>query len=688
MVGEDVGEILDPLTCRCLDPGRGRPVLARAGGTRNLRVGDVAHERVPEGVFRLPLDRAPPCRPHELLPSELVERQLDLVLAAVAHRDERTRPEHLAEHRGVLEEALAIRRERVETRCDQGVHALRKLRGLRSLREPALRDEPDELLCVQRVAARPLEDRTAHRTGHGLVQEAFHELARLVLRQRRQVDRVRVPHAGAPRRVGLEQLRTGRAEEQQRHAVGPLREVRQEIEHRRIGPVEVLDDDDRRSVGRDPLDETAPREERLVARGGVAGVDADERQEARLEPGTVLACGQDSLQLLRGSVRGVGLEDPRVRLHDLAERPERDSVAVREAPSLPPMDHLRPVVDVPEQLGAQPALSDPGLADERHELDARVTRAAVEEPLEQCLLHLASDEGRLPCPDQVGPEARPGLERPVEAHRLVLALDHGRLERLVDERPLRLPERLARDRDRVHGCDSLDPRGGVHDVARDHAFALFRPRIQRHERLPRGDPDPDLEPEPRVLRVQLLDRLEDAEGGPHRALGIVLVDGRRAEDRHHGVSDELLDGPAEALELLPQGCVVRPDAGPDVLGIGRLGRSRKADEVAEEHRDDLSLLARGGRGRAGQGGRALAAELRGTGVLEPARRADHGFSLRREPSAKGRYAGAAAGRSSSPNFARSTYWPKPGSTRSSPSSTTIVPRTSTVSTSPVTSVPS
>ena len=44
--------------------------------------------------------------------------------------------------------------------------------------------------------------------------------------------------------------------------------------------------------------------------------------------------------------------------------------------------------------------------------------------------------------------------------------------------------------------------------------------------------------------------------------------------------------------------------------------------------------------------------------------------------------------SCSPNFARSTNWPNPGSTFSSPSSTTTVPRISVTSTSPVTSVPS
>ena len=39
------------------------------------------------------------------------------------------------------------------------------------------------------------------------------------------------------------------------------------------------------------------------------------------------------------------------------------------------------LVDVPEQLCAQPALADPWLSHERHELERRVPRAPVEQPL-------------------------------------------------------------------------------------------------------------------------------------------------------------------------------------------------------------------------------------------------------------------------------------------------------------------
>ena len=74
-------------------------------------------------------------------------------------------------------------------------------------------------------------------------------------------------------------------------------------------------------------------------------------------------------------------------------------------------------------------------------------------------------------------------------------------------------------------------------------------------------------------------------------------------------------------------------------------------------------------------------------VREPARRApDKGEGVRRPPVQLGQR--VAAGKSSCPNAARSTNWPTPGSTASSPASTSTVPRSMTSSGEPVTSVPS
>ena len=46
----------------------------------------------------------------------------------------------------------------------------------------------------------------------------------------------------------------------------------------------------------------------------------------------------------------------------------------------------------------------------------------------------------------------------------------------------------------------------------------------------------------------LRDGLDEAQAGAHRALRVVLVDVRHAEDGDHGVADELLDRAAVALD--------------------------------------------------------------------------------------------------------------------------------------------
>jgi len=73
-------------------------------------------------------------------------------------------------------------------------------------------------------------------------------------------------------------------------------------------------------------------------------------------------------QLLPGRVRRVRLENSRLGLDDLAERPEGDSLAVRQRTALSPGNQLRVGRDVVEELEYEAALADARHADERHEL--------------------------------------------------------------------------------------------------------------------------------------------------------------------------------------------------------------------------------------------------------------------------------------------------------------------------------
>ena len=144
-----------------------------------------------------------------------------------------------------------------------------------------------------------------------------------------------------------------------------------------------------------------------------------------------------------------------------------------------------------------------------------------------------------------------------------------------------------------HRGDALQAGGRVDHVAGDHSLGPPG-RRQRDKRLPGGDANPYRQAARSGGLVQLLDGLQDAQAGPDGPLRVVLVGDRRAEHRHHRVADELLDGAPEPLDLGPNRA--------EVIGATGPGRPRdrpgptggEPDQVAEQHRDDLALLA--GRG--------------------------------------------------------------------------------------------
>ena len=251
-------------------------MLADARGSRNLLVRDVADQGMPERELLLSLHGAATGWTHELPARQLVQGELDLAQVDASHRRERPGPEHLADHRRILQEPLALRHQGVEPRRDQRLDALRERDSRACVAEAAVGDEAHKLLCIQRVSAGLLQDRLSHLLRYVLLDEPRDELARLPVRERREIDRVRVARTRAPGSVPLEQLRPGGTQKEERHALRPFREVRQKLEERSIGPVQILDDDDGRPVRRDRFDEAPPRGERLFARFGLAGVDSDQ----------------------------------------------------------------------------------------------------------------------------------------------------------------------------------------------------------------------------------------------------------------------------------------------------------------------------------------------------------------------------------------------------------------------------
>ena len=253
------------------------------------------------------------------------------------------------------------------------------------------------------------------------------------------------------------------------------------------------------------------------------------------------------------------------------------------------MREARLGLDRAEELVDEPRLADARHPDEGDELQCALRPRPLERIAERVELPLPADERR-PGLREVDAVTRARLERLPHRHRrrLPLRLDRLRLA-VVDCMARGVIRRLA-DQDPVHRRRRLQPRRGVDDIAGGHSFALGGPGAERDQGLARVDGDSHLE-------LLLLDRpVADLERRTHRAFRVVLVRRGCAEQRYDGVADELLDGAAEALELGTKVPVVRREQRPHVLRVELLRTRGEADEVGEQDRHDLPLLAHGWHG--------------------------------------------------------------------------------------------
>ena len=162
----------------------------------------------------------------------------------------------------------------------------------------------------------------------------------------------------------------------------PLEEVVDEVEKPRVGVVEVLEDHDDRGRGGEPLEERAPGREELVVdrcrsrrRGAREG--AARSSGARPRSGTCSASDRRDAASASCVSSSASSRPPR-RADHLAERPERDAVAVRRA-SVPratrscstrPSRYFR-------NSHARPGLADASRSDDRHESRCAVRASVV-----------------------------------------------------------------------------------------------------------------------------------------------------------------------------------------------------------------------------------------------------------------------------------------------------------------------
>ena len=161
--------------------------------------------------------------------------------------------------------------------------------------------------------------------------------------------------------------------------------------------MDVLEDEQRRLLARGLLDEAARREEEALAVDRALRLEAEEEREVLRQ--LVVAVG-DGAQLLAHDVRVLVVEDLRDLLHVLREGAVRRAVAVRRRPAAQrPSAFL--LDDVRELLG-EPALADPGRADDGDEVRTPLLAHLLPQPAEDLELARAADERRL------GERALPG----------------------------------------------------------------------------------------------------------------------------------------------------------------------------------------------------------------------------------------------------------------------------------------
>ena len=156
------------------------------------------------------------------------------------------------------------------------------------------------------------------------------------------------PERHRPGGVALDELRAGDAEQQDRRARGEQRDVLDQIAERLLAPLDVVQNDDKRSLRRSLLQRLAKGPGDLLGRRRRLAL-AEQRADRR---------------------RGVLVRGQLVELlQHLDDRPVRDPFAVGEAAAA---DDGR--LDRGQELRGEPRLADTGVADDRHELATRSTR--------------------------------------------------------------------------------------------------------------------------------------------------------------------------------------------------------------------------------------------------------------------------------------------------------------------------
>ncbi len=322
-------------------------------GFRQASVGGVAEEDVVEGVAvvarvggRGGVDEAGACE-REQVASDLAARE----------RGDRTERELPPDDRRSLQNRPCRSVETSESSCEDGFERRRQPLA-------ALGRERGQLLGVERVALGqlddPIERLLVDRGGAG------GDLPRLLLAERPERERL------AQRPL---QLRPCEAEDEQRR-VGAVGEIVDQVDEGRLGPVDVVEDEEDGLRPRERLEQPPDSPVRLAERCGLCAFGE------RGEPGE----HQFGVQLGRERTLRLG---PAKRAE---QRQEGGALAVGDAAG---DEHRRARFLAQRQLAGEPGLADPRLADDRDHAAATLVASSRERRAEVGELLPAPGERRV-----------------------------------------------------------------------------------------------------------------------------------------------------------------------------------------------------------------------------------------------------------------------------------------------------
>ncbi len=290
---------------------------------------------------------------------------------------------------------------------------------------------------------------------------------------------------------------------------------------------------------------------------------------------------------------------------DLESRDE-DVAEERVRPVLPP--RRRTAAEPPHRLGdlGQPAielthqsrLADAGVADDRDDPVGLLVLDVTEQVLQLVQLPVPPDRARLDALHAArcveAEAARPLVQHDVAVDRLGDALQLQSRQRLERERTAHVAVRVGRDQHTVRRRGGLQAAGPVDRLA-DHGEVLSRAFVESPDHDVAGvDAHPHGERHAVAraeLGVQRIERVAHRQRGSDGEVGILLARATQPEHGHDGIADELLDHAAVGLDQRVPSCEVLVDERADVFRVERPRQHGEVDEVGEQHRDELALLA-------------------------------------------------------------------------------------------------